>query len=428
MKVTLHYGTDGIDLQIPRENVREVLRPWQDATAPDSQAVLQEAIGAGERAFQADAASKCVCVLLADGTRPQPSEAVTKTLFAILKHAADVQFLIATGTHRPDTPQTEDIVRKIHRAAGKAGISTPKIHAHDCRSDQLSDLGETSQGTPIAANALADDADVFLVVSDVKVHYFGGYSNPLKYFVPGICAYETAEQNHSLTLDDRSVFGVHPWHPDPTRRDNPLATDQLEGMRLIAGSRPVYALTMIGTGEHVYWADFGPAEEAASAAFRVADQRNIHTVNPADRRIVSPGGTPNDVDLYIAQRALELTKAAVQDGGEILFLSACPRGIGEPHTMENFYEKMTAPIESILNTVGDRYVLYSHKPYRFAQMIHRLRRLWVHSQIPADLLQAAHLHPTNDPQAVVDTWLAEQPDTKILIVDGANKVAVRSKT
>ena len=37
-------------------------------------------------------------------------------------------------------------------------------------------------------------------------------------------------------------------------------------------------------------------------------------VKPVDRLIVSPGGLPNDVDLYIAQRALELTKAAVADG------------------------------------------------------------------------------------------------------------------
>ena len=46
---------------------------------------------------------------------------------------------------------------------------------------------------------------------------------------------------------------------------------------------------------------------------------------------------------------------------------------------------MTTPIEALLNSIDDRYVLYIHKPYRFAQMIHRLRRLWVHSQIPAEL-------------------------------------------
>jgi nickel-dependent lactate racemase len=246
-------------------------------------------------------------------------------------------------------------------------------------------------------NARANEAYVFLVVSDVKVHYFAGYSNPVKYFVPGICAYETAEQNHRLALAERSIFGVHPWHADPTRRDNPLAADQLEGMRLIVGSRPVYALTTIGAGGRVHWAKFGPAETAASAAFAVADERNVHAVAPADRLIVSPGGAPNDMDLYIAQRALELTQAAVVDGGEVLFLAACRRGIGEPHTMKSFYERLTAPIEEILNSVEEPYVLYSHKPYRFAQLIRRLRRIWIYSQISPASLTAAHLHPTDDP-------------------------------
>jgi len=31
---------------------------------------------------------------------------------------------------------------------------------------------------------------------------------------------------------------------------------------------------------------------------------------------------------------------------------------------------------------------------------------------------------THEPQAVVDGWLAEQPDAKVTIVDGANRIAL----
>jgi len=34
------------------------------------------------------------------------------------------------------------------------------------------------------------------------------------------------------------------------------------------------------------------------------------------------------------------------------------------------------------------------------------------------------LHATDEPQAVVDGWLAEQPDAKVTVVDGANRVAL----
>jgi nickel-dependent lactate racemase len=142
------------------------------------------------------------------------------------------------------------------------------------------------------------------------------------------------------------------------------------------------------------------------------------------RLIVSPGGLPNDIDLYIAQRALELTKSAVTDGGQILFLAACPNGVGEKKTMENFYDRLTAPIDRILKSIESEYKLYSHKPYKFAQMIRRLRRISIHSQMPDNLVEAAHLYPAHDPQAVVDDWLTEQPDAKIIVVDGANKIAL----
>jgi nickel-dependent lactate racemase len=169
---------------------------------------------------------------------------------------------------------------------------------------------------------------------------------------------------------------------------------------------------------------FGPIEPVTAEAFVTVDQKNTHTVTPHGRLIVSPGGLPNDIDLYIAQRALELTKNAVTDNGEILFLAACRNGIGEEKTMENFYDRLILPIDEIFKSIESEYKLYSHKPYKFAQMIRRLRRIWMHSEIPDDLIEAAHLYPTHDPQAVVDGWLAGQPDTKITVVDGANKIAL----
>jgi nickel-dependent lactate racemase len=195
-------------------------------------------------------------------------------------------------------------------------------------------------------------------------------------------------------------------------------------MRLIVKERPVFSLVTITTSGLIRWAKFGPVETVSAEAFATVDRRNTHTVTPAGLLIVSPGGLPNDVDLYIAQRALELTRSAVTDGGEILFLAACPNGVGEAKTMENFYHRLTAPIEEIFNSIESEYKLYSHKPYKFARLIRRLRRIHMYSQIPDDIVRAAHLYPAHEPQAVVDDWLAEQPDAGITIVDGANKIAI----
>jgi len=427
MKVDIHYGDNIMSLQVPEANIAHIIRPWQDEGQANNKEILRQAMVCPQiETFQDAIAGKRLCVLLDDGTRDEPFEDIFKQLFAVLRTCSFVRFLICTGTHEPATPQNARITALIEEAAVKADIGNFEIYAHDCEQAEFVEAGVTSSDTEIIYNALADDADVFLTLSDVKVHYFAGYSNPIKNFVPGICAFRTAEQNHSMALDDKSTFGIHPWHPDKKRRNNPLACDQLEGLRLIVKERLVFTLATITTSGQIRWAKFGLIETVAAEAFEIVDQRNTHTINPAGRLIVSPGGMPNDIDLYIAQRALELTKAAVTNGGEILFLAACPNGVGEEKTMENFYNRLTMPIDEIFNSIESRYKLYSHKPYKFARLIQRLRRINIYSQISDDLIRAAHLFPTHDPQAVVNNWLAEEPNARITIVDGANKIALYS--
>jgi nickel-dependent lactate racemase len=425
MKIELHYGKGLMSLQIPEANVWQIIRPWQKEEKVDNLTLLRQVTANKEVTnFRDEIAGKHLCVLLDDGTRDEPFNDIFGQLFNHLRRSSLVRFLICTGTHNPQTPENNRIRVEIVKAAKKTGIDNYEIHAHDCEHERYLKAGQTQHGTEIIFNVLADDAEVFLVVSDMKVHYFAGYSNPIKNFVPGICAYETAEQNHRLALDEKSTFGIHPWHSDRSRRNNPLAEDQLEGMQLIIKERPVYALATITTLGKIHWAQFGLIDKVSSEAFTIIDQRNTHTVTPVKRLIVSPGGLPNDTTLYIAQRALELTKSAVTDGGEILFLAACPNGIGEKQTMENFYNRLTAPIDETLKSIESKYKLYNHKPYKFARLIQRLRRIWMYSEIDDNLIEAAHLHPTHEPQTVIDNWLAEEPDVKITVVDGANKIAL----
>ncbi|MHC4474431.1 MAG: lactate racemase domain-containing protein [Planctomycetota bacterium] len=429
MNIDVHYGKGFVSLQIPEDNIEQLIKPWHDEAEQDNKMHLQQALADEQTAdFQRKIAGKRLCLLTEDGTRDVPFEDIFPQLAPLLKQCSALRFIICTGTHDPDTPENRRIKEHAERACNNAGITNFTIHAHDCQADSFIDAGKTTRGTDIIYDPQADDADVFLVVSDTKTHYFAGYSNPVKNFVPGICAYQTTEQNHALALEDNSTFGLHPWHGDPGRRNNPVAEDQVEGLRLIAKGRPVYTLAIISTSRQIQWARFGPIEPVTSEAFSKIDQRNTHTVRPVSRLIVSPGGFPNDVSLYIAQRALELTKNAITDGGDVLFLAECRDGIGEKRTLENFYNRLTAPIDHILKSIETKYVLYSHKPYKFAQLIQRLRRISIHSQIPDDLVKAAHLYPTDKPQSVVDAWLAEDPQIKITIVDGANKIALYAQT
>jgi nickel-dependent lactate racemase len=425
--VDLHYGEGILSLNIPQGNIAEIIRPWQQSDAGRHNRLVEDAIGGKMgRSFAQATAGKRLCVLVGDGSRDMPLADILGGVLDLAAGSCHVQFAICTGTHDGNTRENEAICDLIRSKATQAGLVGYDIVIHDCKQPDLIDAGTTSTGTPVRYNPVISDAEVFCVLSDVKSHYFAGYSNPVKNLVPGLCSYETAERNHSFALDDRSVFGVHPWHEDAGRRDNPLAADQVEAMELIVRQRQVFAMVTISTSGKIQWADFGLAKDVSARAFSESDRRNTRKIARTKRMIVSPGGLPNDVDLYISQRALELTKTAVGDGGEVLFVSACPKGVGHERTRENFYDRLIRPIDEIFASIEGEYKLFSHKPYRFAQMIRRLRRIWVHSEMPDEIVEAMHLFPTADPQEVVDGWLSEEAEVKITVVDGANKIALYS--
>ncbi len=427
MKIDLHYGDGLINLEVPEKNVGKVIKPWIK-----EESLLQETIRRNIlknkifSEFKKEINGRKLCILLNDGTRDTPLEKVFDVLLQDLIEAESITFILSTGTHTPNTPDNKKISDLIRYKSRQNKILRIKIHIHDCEKDCLISAGKTSRGTEIEYNQLVEDADVFLVISDIKSHYFGGYSNPVKNFIPGICSYETAEKNHSLALNENSIFGKHPWHRNPARRDNPLAVDQLEGMKMVVKGRPVYAVTTISSSGQIQWLRFGMAGDCCSEAFDLVDKMNTHKVEKARFLVVSPGGFPNDIDLYIAQRALELTKNAVKNNGQILFISECQNGIGSDKAVENFYNILKKTIPEIYEFVEQNYFLYAHKPYRFAQLIERLDKIWIYSEISETEIKAAHLFATFDPQKVVDEWIGKFPEEKINFFDGANKIAIYS--
>lgn len=426
MQIAIHYGQATLPLRIPEENCAGLIVPCQEQIHPGrNQGLLSSAIKTNQVAFEGHIRNQKLCVLLPDATRDLPVSDCLTAVAPLLQKAASIRFILCTGTHPAKTHGNLVLCDQVRRICQTAGLHTCDIMVHDCQDADFIDIGTTRRGTAVRCNAAIRDRDIFLVLSDVKPHYFAGYSNPVKNFVPGICDYETARGNHSLTLDAASGFCAHPYHPDPARQNQPLAADQVEAMEQIVQGRPVYALTTISSHRAIQWAALGPIREVCAEAFAQADQLNLHIIHPVERLIVSPGGHPNDMDMYIAQRALELTEQAVIDGGEILFCSACRHGIGPANSMDHFWNLLTLPFDQIYQAVQGRYKMFSHKPYRFAKLIQRLQKLWVCSELTDDQILAAHMQPTHHPQQVVDGWIGDNPQVRILVVNGANKIGIK---
>ena len=46
------------------------------------------------------------------------------------------------------------------------------------------------------------------------------------------------------------------------------------------------------------------------------------------------------------------------------------------------------------------------------------------TELAKDIVEKAHLEKVEDPQKVIDEWIAEDPSVKITVLDKGNKIAV----
>ncbi|MHA1939891.1 MAG: lactate racemase domain-containing protein [Candidatus Thorarchaeota archaeon] len=425
MKVDLAYGDSKIEFDIPEQNLAGKIIPRLVSATSDFEGELARVL-ANPHGPQLDelVRSRTVCVLVEDHTRDAPHRELVSSVVPFLTDANRVQFIITTGSHEVNHPANLELVDMMQQVAQDAGLGSFDVHIHDCQNKDVVDLGVTSRGTPLIANEKAVGHEVYVSLSDMKAHYFAGYSNGLKNFLPGVCAFKTIEANHSMSVNPNATFGRHPYHPNTSRRDNPLADDMREAMEIMTQNAKVFSLSVISSGRKLVWADAGRLEPVVARGIEVLDETSSFTVDSVSKIIVSPGGYPQDKSLYHAQRGLELTKNAVADGGEVLLVAECRDGVAPPKAIENFFNKLKAPLDKVIASISGQYHLYEHKAFKFAELLKRVSAVKMYTVLDGETVESAHLEKVVDLQAVVDTWISDDPNTKILVLDFANKMAV----
>jgi nickel-dependent lactate racemase len=422
--IDLRYGPGTLRFRVPEANVAGVFRPVPPAGAADSP-LRKLSAGAEAERVRADARGRRVLFLIADATRDEPHGDILEAGFALLGGAASVTVGVTCGSHKADTPGNRRIAEAAVQAARKHGLRDPDVVIHDCRAARFTDHGTTSRGNRVLLSDVLDSAEALLVASDMKHHYFAGYSNALKDFLPGIAAFESIERNHRFALEPDATFGRHPLHPDPKRRTNPVAEDMLEAWNLAVRGRPCHAMVTVTLDGSVAHAHLGTLREATSSGMTVVDEIASFSVAPTRHLVLSAGGAPQDETLYLSQRAVELTRAAIADGAEVLLLAECPEGIADSKSAyENFYLELTRPLGEVMQRIRGGYKLYQHKAYKFAELLQRIDALHLHSRLPDEEVRAAHLNPVRDPQRVVDSWIARDPSCRIAFFDEANRLCV----
>ncbi len=453
--IELTYGSDSITVDIPDEFLAgPPIRPRPVSGRPPSEAISEAlAQPIGRRRLREIVAGKRVAIVVSDEFRSGLQKEIVEHLMeeVFSGDPRHVTFLCATGSHDPSVYASR-IETYVRKAAARLGAACDFV-AHDCDDPKLVEVGRTSRGTPVVVEPTLLQAEVRVYGHESKHHYMAGYSAIDKQVLPGVSARATIEANHKHSLSSLSGPGRNPWHPDPTRRDNPFSSDAAEARLMTervlldpdTGTlRPfpaeTFALDMISKPGSVMTCHAGDPEAISALMVQAADRVGMFEVEPARYVLVSPGGPPASQAVYGTQNCFDMAlKGALLPGGEACVAAPCdgrpdlppevsglaPDAKSKALFWDNLVRMRDWPMDEVLEYAHEHFELYLWKTVRVLRLFKEQNyTIALHSRLPAELLAQAGFGHVPDVQAWVDER-ARRGDGKLWVIDQANKLYVR---
>jgi nickel-dependent lactate racemase len=406
MIIEIPYGKDSHQtLTIPDANFMGTLRP-NELPHSDEQRELERALSSPistERIEDFLKGGKDIVFIVNDGTRPTPTAAVLRVLSKKID-LSRVRFLIATGIHRAPT---EDEYRMIFGELYES--LKDRIHPHDSRRDKMVFLGRSKNGTEMAVNGIAVNADRLVIITSVEPHYFAGYTGGRKSFLPGVASYKTIEQNHKLAMRaEAQAIAL---------AGNPVHEDMMDALQVVNGKRIFSIQAVLDRHQHIYKVAAGDLQSSFEQAVQWAnDVFSVEIKQKADI-VVSIAQYPMDVDLYQSQKALDNGKWALNEGGTLILVSKCRTGVGD----EVFCDQLSLSKDpfQILRNLANGYKLGYHKAAKVAEIM-TWAKIFAVTDLDPSLISRINMTPFNDVQSAVNDVIENDPDATVMVImDGS---------
>ncbi|WP_425806465.1 nickel-dependent lactate racemase [Desulfitobacterium sp. Sab5] len=231
----------------------------------------------------------------------------------------DILILVATGTHRNQTPEEHQ------KIVGEELFNHLTIVDHDCDRSEMVYVGTTPRGTVVEVNKWVVDRKVILTGGIVH-HLMAGFGGGRKSILPGVSSRRTIAQNHLHSLDPEEAHS-NPLIGVGALEGNPLHEDMVDAARFVNPEFLVNAI--IHTNGRIARIVGGHWLEAWEDGCQWADEKfGVPIAKQADLVIASCGGFPKDISLYQGVKSLFNAALAVKPGGTILLLAECRDGAG----------------------------------------------------------------------------------------------------
>src|SRR3954453_19409715 len=410
MQTRVAYGDTGLWLDVPDDST--VVTPSHRAAAADQRQAVREALRrpvAGPPLRERVSRGQTVAISACDITRPQPRQVMIPVLLEEMDGIIDlddVVVLVATGTHRANTPD------ELRAMFGAEVVDSVRIVNHDSRAmDTMVWRGRFGKDVPVWLNREWAEADVRITTGFVEPHFFAGFSGGPKLVAPGLAALETV-----LVLHDAARIGS----PDATwgvTHGNPVHDD----VRAIAEATGVtFALDVVLNRDKDIVAAFGgdllPMHAAACAAAKRIAMRPV--TSPFDVVVTTNSGYPLDQNLYQSVKGMSAAHQIVRPGGTIICAAECRDGFPDHGSYRSVLRSAESP-QALFDQISRRTETTPDQWQGQTQArIQSTSRVVMHTGTLTDAdLAAVHLEQTADiATTVAESLAAAAPDARLCVL------------
>ncbi|MCJ7748901.1 MAG: lactate racemase domain-containing protein, partial [Desulfobacterales bacterium] len=147
-----------------------------------------------------------VALVVTDITRKLPEEIILPLLLDELVAGGirkkDITAVVATGTHRPNTP--EELKEKFGQIVDEISF----INHNPWNPEGLIHLGTSEGGIPLVFNRTVAQADIRISTGVIETHLFAGYSGGVKSIAVGVAGEETMAATHNYQMLQQTRLGI----------------------------------------------------------------------------------------------------------------------------------------------------------------------------------------------------------------------------
>jgi nickel-dependent lactate racemase len=412
MKVKLAYGKNGLEVELPEQNVT-VIEPRYVAGLPDEQAALQAAMRNpinSKPLRELARPGQRVAITFCDITRPMPNDRVLPVVLAELESAGirqqDITLINGTGLHRPNP------VAELRGMLGDFVVDNYRVINHNAfDKSTLTYVGKSSYGAEGWVCTEFVQADLKVLTGFIEPHFFAGFSGGPKMVTPAVSGFDTVMHAHNARMigDPNATWGII--------ESNPIHTEIRE---IAAMTRPDFSLNVALNKDHGITAVFaGEMFESHRVGCQYVRETAMQPVpHLYDIVITTNSGYPLDQNLYQAVKGMSAAALVIRPGGAIIAAAECSDGLPNHGNYKDILQMADSPRHVLDLIENPSFAMLDQWQVQVQAKIQIKAKVYLkNSYLNPAQVRAAMLEPIEDIAATVEQLKKEYgPDATICVL------------